>query len=647
MNTRLTTPKGDPLRFGRELGRGGEGTVFDLADYPEFVAKIYHSPPDRSKAEKLAAMANGSTDRLRRISAWPLDTIHDASSGVVRGFVMQRVARQKDIHVLYGPKTRLRDFPDATYRFLVHVAANLARAFAVVHEHGHVIGDVNEGGMCVSVQGKVTLVDCDSFQVRGPQGEFTCDVGIPIYQPPELQSVRSFRGVARTPNYDNFGLAVLVFRTLFLARHPFVGLFQGDGDMPIERAIRELRFAYGRDAAQRQMKQPPGSLGLGAVPPSVAELFERAFLEAGAQGNRPAAIEWVTALDGFISELRKCSRNPGHEYAPSLTQCPLCEIEGRAGVLLFLPSHEASVQGPTVNIDDIWHEMVPIIASARFPVVSRASVPALPPPDSVVEFKRRQLRASTILWVGIGVSVLLAMIWNPVALAGVVVFPALALVVRGRPPDEARNVGKRLSAAQERFNAILRHVERERAISALPGLEARAEALYRGLRNFPQRRSDRLEQMEHGRFERQMRRFLDQFQVEDARLKGFGRSLFTTLESYGVTTADDVTEARLTVIRGFGPKRKSALLDWRRTIEARFKFNPSDPANAQERIGVERELQLEYAMEVAELRRLAEQIKGHAGPLCQRIAALNGELGQAKQELATVQAAAAALGKAA
>lgn len=644
MNVRLTSAKGGPLRLGRELGRGGEGAVFDLADHSDFVAKLYHLPPERSKAEKLIAMASGCTERLRTIAAWPIDTLHDGVSGAVRGFVMRRVARQKDIHVLYGPKTRLRDYPDATYRFLAHVATNLARAFAVVHDHGHVIGDVNQGGVCVSAQGTVTLVDCDSFQVRGPQRVFGCDVGIPIYQPPELQHVRSFHGLPRTANHDNFGLAVLIFQTLFLARHPFAGAFQGDGDMPIERAIREFRFAYGRDAARRNMKQPPGSMGLGAVPSTVAEFFERAFLEAGAKGNRPAAIEWVNALDGFLSDLRECPQNPGHAYARTLTRCPLCEIEGRAGVLLFLPPHQSAVQAPIVNIEDLWRE---IIASARLPAVSQASVPVLPPPGAIVAFKLKKSRASTVLWLGIAASVLLAMIWHPGALAGTMAFPFIALMLRGRTPDEARNVGERLSRAQERFNAILRHIERERTTSALPGLEARAEALYRGLRDFSQRRAERLRNLERSRYERQMRRFFDQFEVKDARLKGFGPGLFATLVSNGIETADDVTVERLKGIRGFGPKRISALLDWRRMLEARFKFNQSDPADVQERGRVERELQIEYAKEVAELRRLADQIKAHAGPLRQRIVTLAGELSQAQQELAMVHATAVALGKAA
>lgn len=194
MNGRFTTAKTGPLRLGRELGRGGEGAVFDVTDHADVVAKLYHSPPDRDKGQKLVEMANGCTNRLLSISAWPIDTIRDAVSGAIRGFLMRRVARQRDIHFLYGPKTRLRHYPDATYRFLVHVAANLARAFAVVHDHGHVIGDVNQGGVCVSVQGTVTLVDCDSFQIRASQKIFSCNVGFPFTSRRSCKMPAAFKG---------------------------------------------------------------------------------------------------------------------------------------------------------------------------------------------------------------------------------------------------------------------------------------------------------------------------------------------------------------------------------------------------------------------------------------------------------------------
>jgi DNA-binding helix-hairpin-helix protein with protein kinase domain len=652
MRPQLVTSKGEPLQLARELGRGGEGAVFEVANHADLVAKLYHDIPEPNKAAKLNAMASGCTDRLSRIAAWPTDTVREASSGLTRGFLMKRVARQKDIHVLYGPKTRLRDYPEATYRFLVHVAANLARAFAVIHEHRHVVGDVNQGGVCVSAQGTVTLVDCDSFQISADGKTYACDVGIPIYQPPEFQHVHNFNGLPRAPNHDAFGLAVLIFQTLFLARHPFAGAYQGSDEMPIERAIREFRFAYGRDASRRLMKQPPGSLGLGAAPPQVAEFFERAFLEVGARGKRPTAAEWIGALDGFAADLKGCSRNPGHAHASSLHQCPLCEIECRIGVLLFLPPRSASVAAPTVNLEELWRDLVRTLDSVNIPAASSIPQPQPPPPPpAVVEFKRAKSRSAAITWLGVLASLLFAAVVHPAALLGILIFPLIARASAGDPPPELSNLNGRLKSARHRFEAAVHQLERERTVNQLPQMHARANQLYRSLQEHPRKRVERLRRVEQTRRERQLSRFLDQFEVTDCRIKGVSRNRMLQLASYGIETADDVTEEKLEALRaarcGFGPKRTAQLMGWRRALETRFRPSDTDSADVQERFRVERELQIEHAKEIAELQRIAEHIRAQAGPLRARINAISHEIDEARRELGAVLSVSNAFGKAA
>ena len=44
---------GKPYELSIEIGRGGEGTVFYCPNDLSLVAKIYHEPIDKEKAEKL------------------------------------------------------------------------------------------------------------------------------------------------------------------------------------------------------------------------------------------------------------------------------------------------------------------------------------------------------------------------------------------------------------------------------------------------------------------------------------------------------------------------------------------------------------------------------------------------------------------
>src|SRR6185437_14078277 len=97
-----------------------------------------------------------------------------------------------------------------------------------------------------------------------------------------------FDRVQRRPIHDNFGLAVLIFQLLFLGKHPFAGRYSGSGDMPLERAIGEFRFAY--SSAPNGMQPPPGAPLLSDFPDEIASYFERAFGRAGIAA-RPSATD--------------------------------------------------------------------------------------------------------------------------------------------------------------------------------------------------------------------------------------------------------------------------------------------------------------------------------------------------------------------
>ena len=95
----------------------------------------------------------------------------------------RKVTGYRDIHQLYSPKSRRAAFPAADWRFLVRVAANVARAFATVHEQGDAIADVNHGGILVGEDARVRLIDCDSFQINAGVRVYPCDVGVPTFTP--------------------------------------------------------------------------------------------------------------------------------------------------------------------------------------------------------------------------------------------------------------------------------------------------------------------------------------------------------------------------------------------------------------------------------------------------------------------------------
>lgn len=622
----LFRASGAQLALGEQLAVGGEGVVFAVGAE---VAKLYHQPPAAQKAAKLRAMASTSTPRLLRVTAWPTDVIVD-DAGVPVGFLMPRVARRSDLHVLYGPKTRIARYPNATVPFLVHVAANVARAFAVVHDHGHVVGDVNQGGVAVADDGTVALVDCDSFQVVCGDDTYPCDVGVPHYQPPELQGVSTYRGLARAVEHDRFGLAVLLFQTLFLGRHPFAGDF-GGREFSLEEAIAARAFVYGSAAAARGMAPPRGSLPLTTVSDALAGLFERAFV--GAPAERPTARDFIAACEAWRAELRPCASNAAHAHAPNVAACALCALENRAGLLLFLPP---TGDEPALDAAPLLAELAKLTA-ARVPARDTFVARARPLFDTIVvddeaahqDVLRTQIVAlgeelatardacathparretwSTVRVVGgtiaggmAAATAALAALVGPVAIASAAVAAVAAgVVVAARPPPAAQLIA-------ERDRLALAHDDAIRALAASQARVAAATAVADQRRQLRARGQALLDELDALRANSSRAALLRDAESAAARVRAASVSLddalarqqhlagipladfqpplptrlLAMLASAGIGSAADIADATLAPL--VSQKTRTALVQWRKALEARFGAT-RDPATARAR----------------------------------------------------------------
>ena len=184
----LYTADNRPLALDREIGKGGEGSVWSTmagSFSSDVVAKFYHQGLSPEKAKKIEVMCRLKSDGLLRIAAWPTDILRPSAGSAAQGFVMPKVVGYQEAHFLYTPKSRRTHFPDAQFPFILHAAVNVARAFATVHDAGQVIGDVNHANLMISKDATVKLIDCDSFEITDGTSFFPCLVGVPTYTPPE------------------------------------------------------------------------------------------------------------------------------------------------------------------------------------------------------------------------------------------------------------------------------------------------------------------------------------------------------------------------------------------------------------------------------------------------------------------------------
>lgn len=630
--------KGQRLALGHCLGVGGEGAVFALSTSQEVVAKVYKHKADAQKKQKLDAMIRRGSPELAGIAAWPMGVVSDAK-GQPLGFLMPRVQGYQPVHMLYGPSHRKTLFPEANWHFLVQAARNVAACFEVVHRHGHVVGDVNQGNVLVSNKALARLIDCDSFQISDGGRAFLCEVGVPHFTPPELQG-RPFRGLARTSNHDNFGLALLCFHLLFMGRHPFVGQYRGS-DTSLEDAIREFRFAFGARAAALGVQPPPQTVGLELLPSELRNMFDRAFSQEGANGQRrPTASEWVQGLDALRGAVVRCGRQPAHAYWRGLGACPWCAFEAKGGNVFFL-TIVAPATGGRFDLQAVWAVIagVPTPGPAGTPpegaLVGAKQGRALPPGLS----KQRSTRLLG-RWVALAVCVAIGVGLHP--FLGVVL-ALVALAVTQASGEEAAERERRRQNHQlcvQRMNDFQRQWaeratdrrfdEKLRELSGLRAQHASLDAEYKA----------EYAKLEAGRREAQLKRFLERYSIDEAGVKGIGSTRATTLSSYGIETAADVTYAAVGAVPGFGPALTKRLVAWQASLMKRFVFNPNEGVHPQDvaalqqrhsakRAGLERTLR-EGAATLQRIRSETLMYRHHAPGEAQK---LRDQLAQAEADL--------------
>jgi DNA-binding helix-hairpin-helix protein with protein kinase domain len=592
--------EGVTVAIGAQLGRGGEGAVFEVSRQQQLVAKIYHALPDAQKSQKLGAMVELYNTRVSALAAWPIRTLHKSKTSSPVGFLMPRLERGFDLHRVYAPKDRLRALPDKGYPFLIRVASNIARACHVIHSEGHVIGDVNEGNIFVAPDATVRLIDCDSFQVRHGGTLFACDVGTLHYQPPELQSVKTFRGLQRTPNHDYFGMAVQIFQLLFLGRHPHAGRFAGPEDMTLYRAITENRFAY--SARNSKMTPPPGALTLQAITPALAQLFERAFSPDTCRGGRPTPEEWVRELSDFEKGAVTCKSNGNHVYFSGLSACPICAIE--RGTILFLPpigKFGFANDGNTFNLATVWA----VIQRVQVPQIGAAPTPQQLSAKPLQTFSdAAQFRIVRRILAGILPIAVLVAVSNIDSSAidggGKALWVLSSIILAAglwmwRSPGLKKEVSDRLREAKRQYDQhcnAWKELENSRAASSIYSELLNAKQKYEEL---PQKRLRALDELKRNHRQHQLAAYLDRHEISKARgaISGIGPSKVVTLQSYQIETAADVTYNAVIAVPGFGPKTTQKLVDWRNALEARFRYDPSRPVDAAEVARVEREILIE------------------------------------------------------
>lgn len=331
--------------IGRKLsdGTGGEGSVYEINGYPNYVYKQFFSYKlDHKLQSKLDYMAENPIEtNMNDCFSWPTELKRN-DSGRLDGFVMPKLYFDVKLNKIYESDK----YP---YKWRVGVARNLCALVRQVHKNNIVIGDFNHGNVGVNFEDAfVSMMDCDSFHLDN--GRHRCGVCMDGYAAPELlRHLRSLNTMRYdeaelptfTKNTDLFSLAVHIFCLLMNGISPYNGIdmkitgssnVAGVGNKPIEDGM--YVFKQGNIASSPLV--PPQII----VTDKIGEMFDSAFMTDNGEG-RPNSLEWVAALDEYILLLKQCPKNKTHQYYNRLSCCPWCEADSRQSIFSRLISRKS------------------------------------------------------------------------------------------------------------------------------------------------------------------------------------------------------------------------------------------------------------------------------------------------------------------
>jgi DNA-binding helix-hairpin-helix protein with protein kinase domain len=576
------------------IGKGGEGEVYAIKGRSGQAVKIYNTGLRAKREDKVRAMVGEGLAVKTNLVAYPCEVVTD-HKGNFLGFVMRLVSDYRPLHELYSPKDRRRYFPKVDYRFIVHVAANVARAVGKVHQTGCVIGDLNHSGVLVAQDATVALIDADSFQFSSNGKSYPCVVGMTEFSPPEIQGLR-FDSITRTIDHDNFALAMAIFRLLFMGRHPYSGM-HGGPDVSEAEAIKQNLFAYSlMRRHQTRTTPPPGVPTLDLFPEVIAHAFESAF--GLTPSERPSALEWVHALKALEGSLNRCSRVKTHYYPGTAEGCVWCKLAANSGFDMFpdLTAVEPNIPNDTRGTERAINE----ILKFRFPTVADLlSAPATPPgPSNALREARDGKRGRVLMGLlliggaiaGLVYAFQVWFLWIGLAIWGWVTFSD-----RDVEPGPFQQAFKDADdRVQRELNAFVQRNGMTEVVKVRGDMD-KAIAAYKA---FDDALAREIMVLKSTRESRQRHAYLDQFSIRRANISGIGPAKTATLISFGIETAADVDRSSVLRVPGFGDVMTGKLVAWRRGHESRFKYDRTP--NAQD-LADERALRGQFAAEKAKL----------------------------------------------
>lgn len=313
----ITLNDGKTVKVNKELGKGGQGIVYDVSlDNKHYALKWYLPEYLKSINQKEFydnLRANQETGAPSNQFLWPLSISTYTKDSF--GYLMElRPSRYIDFTSILNVKKRFKNV-----KTQLTAARNISIAFQSLHKRGYSYQDINDGNFFIDINNGDVLV-CDNDNVA-PYGTWMGMAGKDRYMAPEVVLREKHAGMES----DLFSLAVIIFMILFNS-HPLEGKQVHECPCLTANYIKKFYaenpvFIFDPNNDQNRPVIGIDNNVLVLWPyydQKIKDLFIRSFTKGLKEsGYRVRENEWIACLDEIINSILICPHCGGeHFYVP-------------------------------------------------------------------------------------------------------------------------------------------------------------------------------------------------------------------------------------------------------------------------------------------------------------------------------------------
>ena len=219
---------GNPLLLGTkdEKASGGEGTVYTMPSHSNVMIKLYKNTTLQNAAKmdeikkRVDAMTKLSICANLKHLAWPLLPVADDKKQMI-GFAM-RACNGESFRALGNVAGITKTFPKWNRLQLAQTALDFVVKVRELAKNNVIINDFNPSNFLVDRNCRVSMIDCDSYQIPDKNGKpLITHTYFASHVAPELMKNTKLMDSPRDIHHVEFGAAVVVFGLVMCGLHPY------------------------------------------------------------------------------------------------------------------------------------------------------------------------------------------------------------------------------------------------------------------------------------------------------------------------------------------------------------------------------------------------------------------------------------------